>query len=188
VRHANLGNAGFPVAASGIKAERIMMNYFFSPPRAAILIAAVSAAVLAGAWFFQLAVGLPPCPLCLEQRIPYYIAVPLALAVAALAKNVSVTRAGFVLLAIVLAAGCGLAIYHAGIEWKWWAGPQDCSGSLDALSRGGSILDQLKETRVVRCDEAAWRFLGISLAGYNALIAAALTAFALWTAAAAKAK
>lgn len=159
-----------------------MMNVYFSASRAAFLIAAVSAATLAGAWFFQIVIGLAPCPLCLEQRIPYYVAVPLAILIGLLAQNKPIARWGFLLLALVLAVGCGLAVYHAGVEWKWWAGPPDCSGSLPALS-GGSILDQLGKTRVVRCDEAAWRFLGISLAGYNALIAAALMLFALGAAA-----
>jgi disulfide bond formation protein DsbB len=145
---------------------------------AACLIAFVSALALAGAWFFQLVVGLSPCPLCLDQRIPYYIAVPLAIAVALVAERKSIARAGFLLLALVLAIGCALAIYHAGVEWKFWPGPQDCSGAVVEL-KGGSLLDQMNRTRVVRCDEAAWRLFGISLAGYNAIIAAALTLFAL---------
>jgi disulfide bond formation protein DsbB len=148
---------------------------------AALSIAAVSAATLAGAWFFQLVIGLSPCPLCLDQRIPYYIAVPLALVVAALAKNRSLARGGFFLLAITLAIGCAIAVYHAGVEWKFWEGPTDCSGAVVSLG-GGNILEQMNRTRVIRCDEAAWTLFGISLAGYNALIAGALTLFALWTA------
>jgi disulfide bond formation protein DsbB len=144
---------------------------------AAFLIAIVSAATLAGAWFFQLVVGLSPCPLCLDQRIPYYVAVPLAIVVALAADRKSIARAGFLALAIVLAIGCALAVYHAGIEWKFWPGPQDCSGAVVQLN-SGSLLDQMNQTRVIRCDEAAWRLFGISLAGYNALIAAALTLFA----------
>ena len=145
---------------------------------AALLIAFVSAATLAGAWFFQLVVGLSPCPLCLDQRIPYYVAVPPAIVVALAADRKSIARAGFFALALVLAIGCVLAIYHAGVEWKFWPGPQDCSGAVVEL-KGGSLLDQMNQTRVIRCDEAAWRLLGISLAGYNALIAAVLTLFAL---------
>lgn len=103
---------------------------------AAFFIAAVSAATLAGAWFFQLVVGLSPCPLCLDQRVPYYLAVPLALGVATLAKNAPLARAGFVLLAFVLAIACGLALYHAGVEWKFWEGPNDCSGAVVSLILG----------------------------------------------------
>ena len=65
------------------------------------------------------------------------------------------------------------AAYHAGVEWHWWAGPTDCTGPLTDLRAGGSLLNQLQSIHVVRCDEAAWRFLGISLAGYNALISLA---------------
>src|SRR5581483_3275866 len=97
---------------------------------AAFLIAIVSAATLAGAWFFQLVVGLSPCPLCLDQRIPYYAAVPLAIVIAALADKKALARIGFALIAIVLAIGYALAIYHAGVEWKFWPGPQDCSGAV----------------------------------------------------------
>jgi disulfide bond formation protein DsbB len=77
----------------------------------------------------------------------------------------------------------GLGVYHSGIEWKWWAGPQDCSGPLDDLSAPGGLLERLQSISVVRCDEAVWRFLGLSLAGYNALISLALGAIAAWAAA-----
>jgi Disulfide bond formation protein DsbB len=36
---------------------------------------------------------------------------------------------------------------------------------------------------MVRCDEAPWRFLGLSLAGYNALMSLALVGIAAWAAA-----
>ena len=73
-----------------------------------------------------------------------------------------------------------LGTYHAGVEWHWWAGPTDCSGPLSDLSAGGSLLEQLHSVHVVRCDEAAWRFLGISLAGYDALLSFFLAAVAAW--------
>jgi disulfide bond formation protein DsbB len=124
---------------------------------------------------------LPPCPLCLEQRLPYHIVIPLSLlmAVAALVgaprKLVAVG-----LLAILAAMLCGAALgaYHAGVEWHWWAGPKDCSGPVTDFTTKGPLLDQLKSIRVVRCDEAAWRFLSLSLAGYNFLISLALAALA----------
>ena len=71
-----------------------------------------------------------------------------------------------------------LGTYHAGVEWHLWAGPTDCTGPLTDLNAGGSLLGQLQSINVVRCDEAAWRFLGISLAGYNVLISLALAAIA----------
>lgn len=152
---------------------------------AAFTIAAAAAATLAGAWFFQLILGLEPCPLCLDQRVPYYIAVPLGLAVGWLAYDparVRLARLGLVLLAVVLLVGAGYGVYHAGIEWGFWQGPAACAGNASAAP-AGDILSSLKNTqRVVSCSEAAWRFLGISLAGYNVLIAGALAALALWAA------
>jgi disulfide bond formation protein DsbB len=151
---------------------------------AALVIAAGGAATILGALFFQYALGYAPCPLCLEQRIPYYIAIPLAAVIAAAALRKAAPRpvlvAGLAILAIIMLVGAGLGAYHAGIEWKWWAGPQDCSGPLTPLGAGGGLLNQLQETRVVRCDEAAWRFLGLSLAGYNFLISLALAGIAAW--------
>jgi disulfide bond formation protein DsbB len=142
---------------------------------AAFIVVCAGAATILGAWFFQYGLGLKPCPLCLEQRYAYYFGIPLAVLLI-VGESVGAKRKVLMLGLIAIAAGmlwnAGLGTYHAGIEWKLWAGPTECSGSLDSL--GGSLLDQLKTMRPVRCDEAAWRFLGISLAGYNAVISLAL--------------
>jgi disulfide bond formation protein DsbB len=74
----------------------------------------------------------------------------------------------------------GLSAYHAGVEWKLWAGPADCSGPINSLGSAGNMLKQLQDIRIVRCDEAAWRFLGISLAGYDVLVSLFLAAVAVW--------
>jgi disulfide bond formation protein DsbB len=158
------------------------------PPRTApvaataLVIAAVGAATMLGAYYFQYALHYQPCPLCLEQRIPYYVAIPLALLVAVAAKRQaprSVLMAGFAALALVLLIGMAIAAYHAGVEWHLWAGPQECSGDPN-FGRTGSLIEQLNTVRVVRCDEAPWRLFGLSLAGYNALISAALAGVALY--------
>jgi disulfide bond formation protein DsbB len=153
---------------------------------AAIAIAVAGAAAILGAWFFQYALGLKPCPLCLEQRYAYYFAIPLAVMVL-LGDHVGASRkvlfAALVAIALGMLYNAGLGVYHSGIEWKWWAGPQECSGPLDDLSIPGGLLERLQSISVVRCDEAAWRLLGLSLAGYNALISLALAAIAGWAAA-----
>ena len=158
------------------------------PDRAIVLaataIAAIGAAALCGAWYFQYVVGLAPCPLCLQQRIPYYIVIPLAALIAVGARSgVSrrVLMAGLWLTALVLLVGVGLATYHAGVEWKWWAGPQDCAGAGAPFTPGtaGNLLNRMQTAQVVRCDEAPWRWLGLSLAGWNALISFGLAALAL---------
>ena len=54
----------------------------------------------------------------------------------------------------------------------------ECSGPITDLTAKGPILGQLNSIHVVRCDEAAWRLFGISLAGYNVLISLLLAAIA----------
>ena len=150
---------------------------------AAAAVAAIGLAAILGAYFFQYVIGLPPCPLCLEQRYAYYFAIPLA-AMILLGLSVGSSRKVLLLALLAIAAAmlwnAGLGVYHSGVEWHWWQGPQDCSGAVPNFSAGGSLIEQMNKARVVRCDEAAWRFLGISLAGYNVLISAALCAIALW--------
>ena len=88
--------------------------------------------------------------------------------------------AGFAVITVVMLWNAGLSTYHAGVEWKFWPGPQDCSGPINSLGSAGNLLKQLQDIRIVRCDEAAWRFLGISLAGYDVLVSLFLAAVAAW--------
>ena len=133
----------------------------------------MAAATLAGAWFFQLVLDIRPCPLCLEQRYAYYLALPLALVVAFAAARGAprqVVLAGFAVLLLAALANAWLGGYHAGVEWKFWQGPTDCSGPVVDLGSAGTLLQRLDTVKVIRCDEVQWRFLGLSLAGYNVLI------------------
>jgi disulfide bond formation protein DsbB len=150
---------------------------------AALAITAIAAATLAGAWFFQLVLDIRPCPLCLEQRYAYYLAIPLGALVAfAATKDTprSVLLAGLAILAAAALGNAWLGAYHAGVEWKFWQGPTDCSGPVVNFGSAGNLLERLETTKVIRCDEVQWRFLGLSLAGYNVLISLAMAAIAGW--------
>jgi len=150
---------------------------------AALTILIVAAATLAGAWFFQLVLDIRPCPLCLEQRYAYYFAVPLAALVALAAASRAPRRllvAGLVVLAAAVLANAGLGTYHAGVEWGLWQGPTECTGPIGNLGSAGSLLARLDSVKVIRCDEVQWRFLGLSLAGYNVLISLLMAAVAGW--------
>jgi disulfide bond formation protein DsbB len=150
---------------------------------AAIVAAAVAVATILGAYFFEFVLNYQPCPLCLTQRIPYYVAIPVAAAVAGAAQAGAGPRllaAGLLVVAIAMLIGAGLGVYHSGVEWKWWAGPSDCSGPISTFGQAGSLLRTIETTPVIRCDEAAWRLFGLSLAGYNVLISVAVAGVALW--------
>lgn len=148
---------------------------------AGIVVALGAMATILGAWFFQYVLHYPPCPLCLDERVPYYLSIPLAVLIAAGAAANWPRRLlalGLLAIAVAMLYNAGLSVYHAGIEWKWWPGPQSCSGTYDALGAAGNLLERVQSVHIVRCDVAAWRFLGVSLAGWNALIAAALAGIA----------
>jgi disulfide bond formation protein DsbB len=150
---------------------------------AALLIAVIAAATLGGAWFFQLVLDIRPCPLCLEQRYAYYLAIALA-ALTALAASRDAPRAlvlaGLVILALAVLANAVLGAYHAGVEWGFWEGPTDCTGPVGNLGSAGTLQERLDTVKVIRCDEVQWRFLGLSLAGYNVLISLLMAATAGW--------
>jgi disulfide bond formation protein DsbB len=153
------------------------------PVVAAALVAAGGAATILGAYFFQYVLGLAPCALCLDQRIAYYVSIPLAIVLVFAAARQAprpLLAAGFAVIVLAMVFNAGLALFHAGVEWKWWPGPRECSGPIGDLGAGGSLLNQLESISLVRCDAAAWRFLGLSLAGYNVLISLALAATAAW--------
>lgn len=144
-----------------------------TPQSAALLIFAVALATILGAWIFEY-FGYAPCELCLKQRWAYYAAIPLALIVAMLARaNPQPARLGLYLLALLWIASMVFGIYHSGVEWKWWAGPDTCTGS-----GGLTGLPDLSKPAVM-CDQAAIRIFGLSLAGWNAVISLALAWVAL---------
>lgn len=150
---------------------------------AAVTVAVVAVATLAGAWFFQLVLDIRPCPLCLEQRYAYYLAIPLAILVAIAAARDAprgILLVGLALLALAALGNAGLGFYHAGVEYKWWQGPTDCTGPIVDFSKAGGLLDNLDSVKVIRCDEVQWRLLGLSLAGYNAIISLLMAAIAAW--------
>jgi disulfide bond formation protein DsbB len=154
------------------------------PPLTAAAIVVIGGVLALGTvYFFQYVLLILPCPLCLEQRMSYYVCVPLAALLwfgAGHGASRKVLVAGFVVIAGVMLWNAGLSIYHAGVEWKLWQGPIDCSGPIDKFGSVGSMLNQLQRISLVRCDEASWRFLGISLAGWDVPLSLTLAAIAAW--------
>ncbi len=147
-------------------------------------------ATILAAWGFQLVGGYVPCKLCLEERVPYYVGVPLALValVAALAAApVWVKRVALALAALVFLYGAYLGTYHAGAEWGWWPGPTDCGATgAGPATNAGDLLNRIKNIHVVSCTDASWRFptgWGLSFAGWNAVVSIALAAVAAFGAA-----
>jgi disulfide bond formation protein DsbB len=139
----------------------------------------VSAAMLAIAHGFQTFGHLAPCTLCLRQREVYWVAGAVALAfliIVRLPGGPRLRQASCWLLGAIFLVGCAIAVYHAGAEWKFWPGPTTCSGAgaADVNAQALSALLNGAKIKPPACDKAAWVFLGLSMAGWNALISLAL--------------
>jgi disulfide bond formation protein DsbB len=136
----------------------------------AIFILLTSFAVLMTAYGFQFIGKLEPCEMCYWQRYPYYAAIPLsalAMFLGARKPNSTVALLLIGICAIAFFSGAAIAGYHSGVEYGWWKGPASCTaGNLLDLT-AEALLEVLRNTNIVRCDEIPWSLFGISMAGYN---------------------
>ncbi len=164
-----------------------MVRWMFSvihPVRWIYVALASALGLLAAAHAFETFGHMPPCELCLKQRELYWLAAAVsgaAIAAMRILKAQLSPRLICLALAAIFLGEMGLAAYHAGVEWKWWPGPAACTGGknahisledLKAFANGKSFA-------IVRCDEPAFRVLGLSMAGFNVLIAATLALLSL---------
>ncbi len=143
---------------------------------AALIVAAVGTAGILSALAFQYLGGYEPCALCYRQRWAYYLGIPAALLAAVLAGSRPGLSAGLLaLVGLGFVLNTGFGVHHAGVEWGWWAGPAGCAGAGAMVSDARALLEALSRSApVVPCDEAPFRILGLSMAGYNALLCAGL--------------
>ncbi|GEQ99503.1 hypothetical protein JCM17845_01270 [Iodidimonas gelatinilytica] len=139
------------------------------------LLALAAAAMLAGALFFEHGMGLAPCKLCHWQRLPYYLALALFIPPLIFGRKALVPTLAAAML--LFAATASIGGFHTGVEQGWWQGPSTCSGG--GISDDPALaLEQIMNAQLVRCDEIAWSFLGLSMAAWNMIIALGLTAVA----------
>lgn len=141
-----------------------------------LLAAGGSLALLAGAFVFQ-ALGYAPCKLCIWQRWPHGAAIVIG-ALALLTGLRWLPWAG----ALAAATTGGLGVYHSGVELGWWQGPTTCTSGGALTGSTEALLGQIMTAPLVRCDEVAWIFAGLSMAAWNAVLSFALVA--VWLAAA----
>ncbi|NOX41184.1 MAG: disulfide bond formation protein B [Alphaproteobacteria bacterium] len=135
-----------------------------------------SAAMLLGAFAFQIIGGMAPCHLCILQRWPHGLAFAVGL-LAFLMPN----RWLYLLGAALVLGGAGVALYHTGVEQQWWLGPTTCtSQSINGLS-SEALMSQILNAPLVRCDEIAWSMFGLSMASWNGI--ASLGIVGIWLAA-----
>ncbi|WP_054004532.1 disulfide bond formation protein B [Cypionkella psychrotolerans] len=129
-----------------------------------------SVGLLGGAFAFQYFGGLIPCVLCIYQRWPHGVAILIGL-LALRGRGGALPLLGMV--ALLVTAGIGF--YHAGVELGWFAGLATCTvDTLQGIGGGDLLNMDISVGKPVRCDAVPWAMLGISMAGWNAIISAGL--------------
>jgi len=139
-----------------------------------ILIASfLSLSIIIGAYSFEYIGGFLPCKLCYWQRYPHFLNI-LIFPIFYFLQTRSLIFIGMVSMLFSTI----LAFYHVGVEQKYWLGPNSCSNaSIQGLTTD-QLLDQIMNAPLVRCDEIAWEFIGVSMAGWNLFISFCL--FLIW--------
>ena len=140
------------------------------PAGAARLVALLlPVALLGGALGSQYLGGLHPCEMCYWQRWPHAAAILLALFAFTAPAQSGRARSLTLLAALAIAVSGAIGVYHAGVEARIFEGMTQCTAEGKGLSTA-DLLKQITHAPLVRCDEVQFRFLGISLAGWNAIL------------------
>ena len=134
----------------------------------------VPAALLAGAYGSQYWGGLHPCEMCYWQRWPHFAALALAIGAYAFARMPDRGRSFVWLAALAILISGGIGVWHAGIEAGIFPGFTSCSNA------GGASLEEIMSRPMIRCDEVQFSFLGISMAGWNAVISISAALVIAW--------
>lgn len=140
----------------------------------------ISVCVILTAWFYE-SLGYLPCELCYKERIAYYSVfafIPLSY-IFIIRNNYKITLYIFYIITLFFILNTFLSIYHSGVELKYFTGPSDCSGDLNQFSDYESFYKQLKNVKVVRCDQPSLWIVGLTLANWNILISFIISIIAL---------
>jgi disulfide bond formation protein DsbB len=138
-------------------------------PLARFIALLLPVALLGGALGSQYIGGLHPCEICLWQRWPHAVAIVLALLAFTAPAQSTRSRMLTLLAALAIAVSGAIGVYHAGVEAKIFEGFTQCTATGKGLSQA-ELLKEISHAPLVRCDEVQFRFLGISMAGWNAIL------------------
>ncbi|MFL6843946.1 MAG: disulfide bond formation protein B [Allosphingosinicella sp.] len=139
----------------------------------------VPAALLAGAFGSQIWGGLYPCEMCWWQRYAHFAALAFALLSLALARAPDRGRSFVWLAALAIATSGGIGVYHSGVEAGIFPGFTQCTTTVSGL-KGDALLKSILESPMVRCTDVQFRFLGISMAGWNAILSLSAALIIAW--------
>ena len=156
---------------------RKIVPLLFSP----LFYAAMALLSLASAYISQYVFGMHPCILCLYQRIPFALVILLGIVAFLMQKRGYSHRPLLGVMAIAFFVGAGIAFFHSGVEYGWWQGTDAC-GSPKDIGSVEALRQMIMKAPVAKCSEAAFRFLTLSMAGWNVLWSGGLALLASYTA------
>jgi len=160
-----------------------MLTPLFTGWRWPAIALTLSALMLAIAHGFERFGGLAPCPLCLRQRDVYWALIAMTLTGLAIWRLVPKRRflvALNMMIGLVFGVGMVVAVYHSGVEWGIFPPPAGCSvGSTNPLD----AVDLDTPVAIPLCNHAPFYFIGLSMAGWNAVISAVLASISFAAAA-----
>jgi disulfide bond formation protein DsbB len=137
-------------------------------------------AALCVAWLAQYGGGLAPCELCYLARYAYWVTIAIGIVAIFFGRKPKARKFWLYLLALSLLGVVGISVFHVGVEHGWWQGSAACVGESTAGMTAEELTNAIMNAPVTRCDEPAFTFLGISMAGYDGIYALLLSWFALW--------
>ena len=131
-----------------------------------ISILAIISLTIILALIIQYWLGHEPCKLCLYQRIPYFLAIPLIIKILFFKKYEKII---LLILALIFVSSSALAFYHFGIEQGFFSESLVCEvKDLSKLLSKEQLLEQLKQNSV-SCKDVSFKVLGLSLAAINTI-------------------
>ncbi len=142
-----------------------------TPEKIPLLMMVAAAGILGTAYFFENVLGILPCALCHYQRLAWWLVLGVAGLTYYMRKRPALLLSGITLSSLIAVAGGFLAAYHVGVEQTWWEGPSACSSSAFNTTDIQALKEAIMSAPLIRCDEIAWSLFGISMAGYNAILA-----------------
>jgi disulfide bond formation protein DsbB len=137
-------------------------------------------AALCVAWLAQYGAGLAPCELCYLARYAYWATIALGIVAIFFSRQPKARKFWLTLVGLGFLAVVGISIFHVGVEHGWWQGSAACVGESTAGLTQEQLTEAIMNAPVTRCDEAAFTFRGISMAGYDGIYAALLAWFTFW--------
>jgi len=129
----------------------------------------ISILVLLIVYYLEFFQGITPCQLCIYQRLPYFIIILLAISFL-LIKNKSLKKITFLFYILIFTSSLIMSVYHFGIEKNLWNALTGCETNIKSFSDSDNLKEYLLNKDYVSCDDVSFKFLGISLAGYNIIL------------------